>query len=138
MEMLFCSLDCWQAHVPGARHRDAWATEERAPTRVELEEREDPHDKSRSAGGRTRMAEHNEEEGVETQAADADNEVLIVVSKLKKYIKARSGMNTSDKVAAVLSEQLREACREAIRLATADGRRTVLERDFPGKQSGQS
>ncbi len=85
------------------------------------------------------MAEPNEE-GAQDQAtdADADNEVLIVVSKLKKYIKARSGMNTSDKVAAVLSEQLREACREAIRLATADGRRTVLERDFPGKQSGQS
>jgi histone H3/H4 len=135
--MLFCSLDCWQAHVPGARHRDAWATEEHAPARSELAEREDPHDDGRSAGGRTRMAEHDEE-GAEAQATDADNEVLIVVSKLKKYIKQHSGMNTSDKVAAVLSEQLREACREAIRLATADGRRTVLERDFPGKQTGPS
>jgi histone H3/H4 len=100
-------------------------------------------DKSRttmieSAGGRrTRMAEPNDE-GAQEQATDSDAEVLIVVSKLKKYIKQRSGMNTSDKVAAVLSEQLREACREAIRLATADGRRTVLERDFPGKPSGQS
>ena len=86
------------------------------------------------------MAERNEEgaQNEATDATEADNEVLIVVSKLKKYIKARSGMNTSDKVAAVLSEQLREACREAIRLATADGRRTVLERDFPGKPSGQS
>jgi hypothetical protein len=90
-----------------------------------------------SAGGRrTRMAEPNE--GAPEQANEADNEVLIVVSKLKKFIKQNSGMNTSDKVAAVLSEQLREACREAIRLATADGRRTVLERDFPGKLSGQS
>jgi histone H3/H4 len=83
------------------------------------------------------MAEPNEE-GAQDQAPDAENEVLIVVSKLKKYIKANSGMNTSDKVAAVLSDQLREACREAIRLATSDGRRTVLERDFPGKPSGQS
>lgn len=82
------------------------------------------------------MAEQNE--GAEAPTADDENEILVVVSKLKKYIKQRSGMNTSDKVAAVLSEQLRAACREAIRRATADGRRTVLERDFASQQEGRS
>jgi hypothetical protein len=23
--LYFCTIDCWQAHVPGARHRDDWA-----------------------------------------------------------------------------------------------------------------
>ena len=27
----FCSVECWDAHLPGARHRDAWAEEETAP-----------------------------------------------------------------------------------------------------------
>jgi histone H3/H4 len=62
--------------------------------------------------------------------SEDEADILIVVSKLKKYIKQLSGMNTSDKVAGVLSEHLRELCREAVRRATEDGRRTVLERDF--------
>lgn len=31
MPLCFCSVDCWDAHVPGARHRDAWAEENVAP-----------------------------------------------------------------------------------------------------------
>jgi histone H3/H4 len=53
-----------------------------------------------------------------------------VVSKLKAYVKARSGMNTSDNVTSVLSEHLRKLCNEAIRNAARDGRKTVLDRDF--------
>jgi len=53
-----------------------------------------------------------------------------VVSKLKKYVRDRSGMNTSDGVMAILSDHLRELCREAIRQAGQDGRRTLLDRDF--------
>ena len=30
--LAFCSLDCWDAHVPMLRHRDASAEEERAPS----------------------------------------------------------------------------------------------------------
>jgi histone H3/H4 len=56
--------------------------------------------------------------------------VLVVVSKLKKYVKETSGMNTSDGVAAVLSTHLRSLCREATRHAAEDGRRTVFDRDF--------
>lgn len=29
--LFFCSVDCWDAHLPGARHRDAWAVEKRSP-----------------------------------------------------------------------------------------------------------
>jgi hypothetical protein len=60
-----------------------------------------------------------------------DNEILIVVSKLKKYIKDRSGFNTSDQIIDLLSEHVRAICDEAIRTAARDDRKTVLERDVP-------
>jgi hypothetical protein len=31
--LFFCSVDCWDAHLPGARHRSAWAVEKRSPKR---------------------------------------------------------------------------------------------------------
>ena len=63
---------------------------------------------------------------------DLPRDILIVVSKLKKYIKARSGMSTSDNVTPVLSDFVRGLCDRAIRRAGEDGRRTVLDRDFRG------
>ena len=35
MNLRFCSVDCWEAHVPVMRHRDAWAEEARSPTAEE-------------------------------------------------------------------------------------------------------
>lgn len=58
-----------------------------------------------------------------------DRDVLIVVSKMKKYIKDRSGMNCSDAVADMISEHVRLLCDEAIRAAARDERKTVLDRD---------
>ena len=29
--LVFCSVSCWDAHLPDANHRSAWAVEERAP-----------------------------------------------------------------------------------------------------------
>ncbi len=63
-------------------------------------------------------------------SADAPQEVLIVISKLKAYIRSRSSMNTSDSVIEVLSRHLRELCDQAIRHAGQDGRKTVMDRDF--------
>jgi hypothetical protein len=31
LRLVFCSLACWDAHLPGARHRDAWAVVYGAP-----------------------------------------------------------------------------------------------------------
>ncbi len=68
---------------------------------------------------------------VQLDLAEAEAEVLIVVSKLKKYIRERSGMNTSDAVAEALSDHVRAICDEAIRNAAGDERKTVLDRDVP-------
>jgi len=61
----------------------------------------------------------------------ADRDILIVVSKLKKYIKDRSGMNCSDAVAEALSDHVRALADESIRAAGRDERKTVLDRDVP-------
>ena len=29
--LFFCSPECWETHLPTARHRSAWAEEKRAP-----------------------------------------------------------------------------------------------------------
>lgn len=59
-----------------------------------------------------------------------EQEVLIVVSKLKNYIKAQAGMNTSGSVATVISDTIRKLCDDAIEKAKSDGRKTVMDRDF--------
>jgi len=64
-----------------------------------------------------------------TKPAESDA-VLIVISKVKAYIRAKSGMNTSDGIVPVLSDHVRRLCDQAIESAKADGRKTVLERDL--------
>ena len=46
--------------------------------------------------------------------SDDAKETLVVVSKLKAYIRSTAGMNTSDAVAAVLSDRVRQLCDQAI------------------------
>ncbi len=58
------------------------------------------------------------------------NEVLVVASKVKGYIKQSGEMKTSAGVLQVLSDRLRAMCDQAIESARSDGRKTVLERDF--------
>jgi histone H3/H4 len=60
----------------------------------------------------------------------SESEVLLVVSKLKKYIKEQSGMSTSGNVAPVLSDLIRKMCDQAIANAQSDRRKTVMDRDF--------
>lgn len=139
--MFFCSVPCWDAHLPVARHRDAWAEVEKAPSREEWqkEQASTGEEKTRrrvvsSAASRTGNAPGSESAGsANEQDLVQDNlpkDVLVVMSKLKNYIKARSGLNTSDGVSDPLSEQLRKMCDAAIRSARANGRKTVLARDI--------
>ena len=58
------------------------------------------------------------------------DEVLVVVSKLKNYIKSTAGLSTAGTVPAVLSNAVKELCNEAIENAKKDGRKTVMDRDF--------
>lgn len=58
------------------------------------------------------------------------DQVLVVVSKLKQYIKDSAGMNTAGSVADALSKAIRQMCDKAIENAKSDGRKTVMDRDF--------
>jgi hypothetical protein len=136
--LYFCSVPCWDAHVPVLRHRDAWAEPARAPTieafLKELEaEREFPAETKEK-----RMSDETEkgQPVAATPSGDSPPEaVLIVVSKLKAYVKARGSMNTSDSVTPVLSRHLRELCDKAIAHAAGENRKTVMDRDFEAVMS---
>jgi len=58
------------------------------------------------------------------------NEVLVVASKVKAYIKEKGDMKTSASVLSALSDRIRGMCEEAIENAPSDGRKTVLDRDI--------
>ncbi len=60
----------------------------------------------------------------------SSKEVLVVVSKLKNYIRDESGMNTAGNVAPHLSDMIRQLCDRAVENAKSDGRKTVMDRDF--------
>jgi hypothetical protein len=132
-DFAFCSVSCWDAHVPVLRHRDAWAEEQQAPAaaawaaqkRAEAERAAAPPPEARP-----RPALPSAASSPSGGRADVPRDVLVVVSKLKAYIRARSGMNCSDGVTDVLSDRLRALCDQAIDQARALGRKTVLDRDF--------
>ena len=61
---------------------------------------------------------------------ESGGEVLVVASKVKNYIRAKSSMNTSAAVMDALSNKIRMMCDQAIETAKRDGRKTVMDRDF--------
>ena len=124
--LVFCSVSCWEVHLPSAKHREAWAVEQTAP--LSLDEPTSPAKPEQRERGQRRIV-RTESSG--SPAPDESAEVLIVASRLKEYIRARSGFNTSDRVLSPLSDIVRRVCDEAIRNASREGRMTVLDRDIP-------
>ena len=62
--------------------------------------------------------------------ANENNEVLVVASKIKNYIKEKGGMNTSAAVMDSLSALVKNMCDKAIEKAQSEKRKTVMDRDF--------
>ncbi|MCB0392361.1 MAG: hypothetical protein KDD58_13795 [Bdellovibrionales bacterium] len=116
--LVFCSIPCFERHLPGARHKDAYAIEEISPAR------------SNSIPTRRIISAKPESKNSTTTQHNLPKETLVVVSKLKDYIQKSSGMNTSASCMSILSDLIRVACDQAIDNARKDGRKTVLDRDF--------
>ena len=57
-------------------------------------------------------------------------EVLIVTSKVKKYIKESSGYNTSSETIDILSKAVERLCEKGVETAKSNGRKTVIARDI--------
>jgi len=113
--LVFCSVDCWEIHLPTERHREAWAIEERAPMQP------DPP----AGTPRKRRARKSTGVGGDT------GEILVVASRLKAYVRGVSGYNTSDGVLPILSAALRKICDESIANARRAEHQTVMDRDVP-------
>lgn len=155
----FCSVECWEEHLPLMRHREAGAVEETAPTREAWAAEEGGGGSSAAAAPRPEPKPAPKPDEAKpaapapaasaastpdaprrrirvgsapkpAAAPEPPGEVLVVVSRFKNYVKERSGMNTSDGVFDALSDHLRTVARRAIENARADGRKTVMDRDL--------
>lgn len=118
---VFCSMPCFEVHLPAARHRDAGGIQKVAPS---------SHAADTTAAPVRRIVSGSPGSSLSTSSSHIPKDILIVVSKLKDYITARADMNTSGTVPEVLSDIVRRACDEAIDQARQEGRKTVLDRDF--------
>ena len=115
---VFCDIGCWDAHVPVERHREesAAAIEKRSPRSAEAD---------RPEADKKRIVVQDSKSGL------SDDEALVVVSKVRKYVADKSGLSTSAGVYEVLTRRIKVLCDRAIEEAKRQGRKTVMDRDVP-------
>ncbi len=122
---VFCSVNCWNLHNEVMNHKSAWAEENRSAPKTEVSA------ENAEGGERTPrriIVQSKFSEGGITQADE--QEILIVASKLKAYIKEKYDMNTSAGVMELLSDQVRRLTDRAVLKAKSEGRKTVMDRDY--------
>ncbi|NOT81067.1 MAG: hypothetical protein HOP07_18950 [Bacteriovoracaceae bacterium] len=115
-KLVFCSVDCWDLHNPVMNHKSSWAEENRSPS------------KNNDSGPRRILVNP----GAPSQNSNSisNDEILIVASKLKQYIKDKHDMSTSANVMEILSHIVRRHTDDAVEKARSEGRKTVMDRDF--------
>lgn len=121
---VYCSVNCWDQHLPYMNHKEAWAEEQRSPTREKFFSTQVLTD----GGPRRRIV--RTESSNSSPHIEIENDILIVASKLKNYVKITSDMNTSADVMNKLSDIVRRLCDDAISRAKSEGRKTLMDRDF--------
>lgn len=121
----FCSIECWDAHLGFANHRESFAEEMRAPTQEEaLRESTEMENKP------TRRIIPQSTPRVPGKPGQYSGDALIVVSKVKSYIKQQSQLNTSQCAIDTLTQIVARECDKAIESAIEAGRKTVMGRDL--------
>jgi hypothetical protein len=117
----FCSVACWDAHLPVERHRSgsAGAIERKAPSSGDA-----------AAAARKVVVGRPTAAAAGSASAVSSDEVLVVVTKVRKYIADRAGMNTAASVYDALTEKIKNLCDGAIEQARSESRKTVMDRDF--------
>lgn len=134
----FCSVECWDAHLGFARHRESTADEMRAPSKQEyMAETESVSSDSVPAPVKRIIA--SVPSILRTGGTEAarkgvyDVETLIVVSKVKQLIRERSEFNTSQCCIDALTRKVVDECLKGMENARAAGRKTVMGRDIEGE-----
>ena len=119
----FCTVDCWDVHRSIMSHKSAGADEYQSPSKAKYIEEVANTPKVRIVQ-KPNNSKQTLSDGVNTQ------DILVVVSKLKAYVKERSDLNTSADVMPELSQIIRRECDRAARRAVEDGRKTLMAKDF--------
>ena len=57
-------------------------------------------------------------------------DILVVVSKIKKFVHEKAEVNTSSEFVEVLSQRIEKLCLESAARAKADKRKTIKARDL--------
>ena len=123
-------MQCFESHLPGARHRDAGAIEKTAPMTPAASESTPNAMPDPSRAPARIIVKAPSTSAPVSNKAPIPREVVIIASRLKEYVQARSEFNTSASVIDVLSDHVRLVCDQAIDNARTEGRKTVLDRDF--------
>lgn len=118
----FCSVDCWDQHVPVMNHQSAWAEENRSPAQAVTSTTQ--HQPVR------RIVSSSTPTPASSKSSPMDTEILIVASKLKQYVKDKYDLSTSANVMDALSREVRRITDRAAEKAMVDGRKTLMDRDF--------
>lgn len=125
---VFCSVACFERHLPVARHKDAGAIEKKAPMTAASADK--PPVAASTSATPNRVYASTASKPTSSSTSQIPRDVLVIASRLKDYIHARSEYNTSGSVMDVLSDHLRILCDRAIDNARSEGRKTVMDRDF--------
>lgn len=118
---IFCSVSCFDQHIPMARHKSAGAVEETSPKTAEPEKISKPT---------RRIIKGNKLTPPSNKQISKGGDVLVIASRFKEFIKEQSEFNTSASVMNSISDHLRHIAMQAIDNARAEGRRTVMEQDL--------
>lgn len=127
-KLVFCSVDCWNLHNPVMNHKSSWAEENRSPKKESFIAATSSTESSPEAIPR-RILVQTKSSTPSSEASESD-EILIVASKLKAYIKEKYDMNTAASVMEALSREVRRLSDRACEKARSEGRKTVMDRDY--------
>jgi histone H3/H4 len=100
-------------------HKNAWAEERRAPAKADI-----------LPDQQVRRIIVQPATSLGSTSLVNDQEILIVASKLKQYVKDKFDLNTSANVMDALSREVRRLTDRAVEKARAEGRKTLMDRDF--------
>ncbi len=119
----FCSVPCFDQHIPAARHKSAGAIREQAP------EKSDVKDGKTEPPRRKKIIPQMYSKPSNKQVSKG-GDILVIASRFKDFVSEQSEFNTSASVMSALSDHLRHVAMQAIDNAREDGRRTVMESDL--------
>ena len=118
----FCSVGCFDQHIPMAKHKSAGAIEETSPKTKE--------DTPAARPKRRIITNNNKLTEPSNKQVSKGGDILVIASRFKDFINEQSEFSTSSSVMNAISDHLRHIAMQAIDNAREEGRRTVMEQDL--------